>query len=165
MDRYQYQYIADEFPNDMEFSKELNFQIRIFQIKIINTQPLQGLGFYMNTGARCAAHPGVALLGQTLLGQTLLGQTLPGQDIKAQGESSGVSTAVFMGANRTKKTQQTPFAQPAWFACCDRPCLGSLCSVECSAGRCAMLGLYNAAHCVTLSALRSTPACRCAHTL
>ena len=34
-----------------------------------------------------------------------------------------------MGANRTKKTQQTPCAQPAWFACCDRPCLGSLCSV------------------------------------
>ena len=44
-----------------------------------------------------------------------------------------------MGANRTKKTQQTPFSQPAWFACCDRPCLGSLCWVQCFAGRCAML--------------------------
>ena len=29
----------------------------------INTQPLKGLGFYMNTGARCAARPGLALLG------------------------------------------------------------------------------------------------------
>ena len=25
-----------------------------------------------------------------------------------------------------KKTQQTPFAQPTWLACCCRPCLGSL---------------------------------------
>ena len=39
-----------------------------------------------------------------------------------KGASSVVRTAVLMGANRTKKTQQTPFSQPAWFACCDRPC-------------------------------------------
>ena len=56
-----------------------------------------------------------------------------------KGVSSGVRTAVLMGANRTKKTQQTPFSQPAWFACCDRPCLGSLCWVKCFAGRCLML--------------------------
>ena len=31
MDRYQYQYIADEFPNDMEFSKEF---IKIFTVDI-----------------------------------------------------------------------------------------------------------------------------------
>ena len=55
-------------------------------------------------------------------------------------ERARVSALRFLwGANRTKKAQQTPFAQPAWFACCDRPCLGSLCSVQCNAGRCAML--------------------------
>jgi len=44
--------------------------------------------------------------------------------------------------------------QPAWFACCDRPCFGSLFSVQCSAGRCAMLravrALCNAARCAAL---------------
>ena len=51
----------------------------------------------------------------------------------------------------------------AWFACCDRPCLGSLCSVKCSAGRCAMLHatqcwrggrVYNVAHCKRMCAVK-----------
>ena len=67
----------------------------------------------------------------------------------------GVPTWFFMGANRTKKTQQTPFTQPAWFACCGRPCLGSLAvlGLDGSASSCS---LERGAWSPTKSAKRST---------
>jgi len=41
--------------------------------------------------------------------------------------------------SRSEALKTMPRAQCRLFACCDRPCLVSLCSVQCSAGRCAML--------------------------
>ena len=73
----------------------------------------------MSTEARCAARPGLALLG-------CLKRFIQNWSFKHKEQARVSALRFFIGANRTKKTQQTPFAQPTWFACCFRPCLGSL---------------------------------------